>query len=977
MLRMTVSVGAARAKSYFREALCKGDYYGFRNLEQEIVGAWGGKGAQRLGLNGVATRETFERLCDNLHPLTGERLTPRFKEDRRVGYDINFHVPKSVSIMLELGGDQRIIEAFREAVRDTMTEMEREMQTRVRLGGADHGRFTGEMVFAEFVHFTARPVQGIPDPHLHAHVFAFNATFDPVEERWKAGEFGDLKRDAPYFQAAYHARLAERLTALGYTIERRGKGWEIAGVPERAVRAFSRRTEEIERLAAELDITDPEHKATLAFITREAKQTAVGMDALRHSWATRPAPEDSAAIRATATQATETHGANRQRRLDHPDRVRESLTHARSHSFERLSVVPEKRLLAEALKYGVGRVTPDAVRRLHENDVSDGAVLRKHEDTQALVTTKAVLTEEARMLRMVVKGRGQHDPIKARHEVLDQALSAEQQDAVRHVLESTDSVILVRGRAGTGKTRLMKEVVRAVRSTGKSVEVAAPWAMATHEVLRPEGFANARTVASLLKSDDAIRKLKGQMLWVDEAGQLSVPDLRKLVDLVDRAGARLLLTGDTAQHRSVMRGDALRLLETHTGLKSATLSEIRRQEPADYRKAAEQLARGDLAGGFKTLDKMGAIKELQGDDRAKHLATDYCESVASGRSTLVVSPTHAEGRAVTTAVRDELKARGHVASHEVGVMQLRSKRLSLAERRDPASYEIGDVVEFVRSVSRPRNGRVADNGFVVRDRGVVTEVNQGKVMVKRERDSALTRLPLGAARRFDVFEKAELPLAVGDRIRITKNGRTLGLNGKTPESVHNGSIYTLARVDEKGRLHLKGGRVLARNFGHLTHGYCVTSDASQGRTIDHVMVAQASDSFPASSKQQWYTSITRGRQRVTVYTDDKARLLKAIGRDTSRRSATEVFKASLSASTAFTSVQALGLWRLRQEAQKSRDAAERLKAVERHRAMTEHRERQRQELGRPSSAKRERQRSSPSRDRDRGRGMERERSRER
>lgn len=105
---MTVSVGAARAKSYFRDALTTGDYYGFKNLEQEIVGAWGGKGAQRLGLDGVATRETFERLCDNLHPLTGERLTPRFKEDRRVGYDIKFHVPKSVSVMLELGGDTRI-----------------------------------------------------------------------------------------------------------------------------------------------------------------------------------------------------------------------------------------------------------------------------------------------------------------------------------------------------------------------------------------------------------------------------------------------------------------------------------------------------------------------------------------------------------------------------------------------------------------------------------------------------------------------------------------------------------------------------------------------------------------------------------------------------------------------------------------------------------------------------------------------------
>ena len=47
-----------------------------------------------------------------------------------------------------------------------------------------------------------------PDPHLHAHCFVFNATYDSEEQRWKAGEFSALKRDAPLYEAMFHARLA-------------------------------------------------------------------------------------------------------------------------------------------------------------------------------------------------------------------------------------------------------------------------------------------------------------------------------------------------------------------------------------------------------------------------------------------------------------------------------------------------------------------------------------------------------------------------------------------------------------------------------------------------------------------------------------------------------------------------------------------------------------------------------------------------
>ena len=92
-----------------------------------------------------------------------------------------------------------------------MQDMEAEMPTRVRKGGKNENRQTGNMAWGEFVHFTSRPVDGVPDPHLHAHCFVFNTTFDQEEDRWKAGQFRELNRDAPYFEAVFHSRLRRRL----------------------------------------------------------------------------------------------------------------------------------------------------------------------------------------------------------------------------------------------------------------------------------------------------------------------------------------------------------------------------------------------------------------------------------------------------------------------------------------------------------------------------------------------------------------------------------------------------------------------------------------------------------------------------------------------------------------------------------------------------------------------------------------------
>jgi len=881
MLFINHQSNAKTAKDYFTQHLSKNDYY-MRDAA-EVVGEWHGRGAEMLGLSGRVDKDSFFRLCENLNPVTGTPLTVRTKAERRCLYDLTFDVPKTVSLAYELGDDERIPDAFRQAVEETMGEMEDAMRVRVRKDGANEDRQTGNMIWGDFTHRTTRPVDGLPDPQLHCHAVAFNATYDAAEHRWKAGEFSDIIANKGYYQAAFHSRLAEKLAGLGYGIERDGNSFRLAGIDRQTCELFSRRAAIIRAEAKRLGVTDIRDKRKLGRLTREVKSdNAMDMTELREEWNKRITEGEGKAIR-EARAGYQTTGRDAQQAVDY----------ALSHCFERASTVTQNKFLQTALTQSYGKASVEDVRdavRQHP------AILKKERGGQRYVTTRDVLQEEIDMTDYVRNGKATRRRLGGEGPIdLDPMLSPEQREAALMLLNSKDKVMALKGKAGTGKTTMMRATVGAIEKTGNKVFAFAPSAEASRGVLQSEGFADADTVERLLIDPEMQRKIKGQVLLIDEAGLLSVKDMKRLFDVAEVQNARIILSGDSGQHNAVSRGDGLRILEKNAGLQFATLGQIRRQTNNNYREAVGAIAEGDEPGkggktrlqeGLEAFDRMGAIIETPGEERYRQIAVDYADitsqrkSNGDAKTSLVIAPTHAEKRHVTDAIRETLKARGQLAGNEAEVTSLKPCNLTEAERTDFANYIPGEIVQFHQNAK----------GFKRGERVTVKDAGPAGVRVARA-DGSEILLPFAEAKKFQVYRPETLLLAEKDKVRFTMNGftRETRRGGKPVKSrVNNGQIGEVKRLLKNGDIELTNGFIIPKDYGGIDYGYVVTSHASQGKTVDVPLVALGQESFAAANREQLYVSLSRGREAVRVYTDDKAAMMEVVQGSAARLSATEL-----------------------------------------------------------------------------------------
>jgi conjugative relaxase-like TrwC/TraI family protein len=813
-----------------------------------------------MGLTGTPEFEQFRRLIHGLHPETGEQLTAKLLENRLAGWDVNVHCPKGVTVVIEQG-DERVREAFWEATRETIADLEWHATTRVRKGGEQADRRTGNLVGYAVEHAETRPAKDdkMPDPHRHIHVVLMNVTYDRKEKEWKAVKFRPIMDLRKYFDRRFNLRLSDKLAELGYGVEskwqrdgrggRKYMGWDITGVPETVVGKFSRRSAEIAKMAGKLGLTSAVAKDKLGATSRLAKRDDVTLEDCRRYWETRLTPRESKQVEDTIDDAR--HG----RHARTEPQAEAAMTYAIQHVFERDAVVPLSTIEVTAMERSMGTALPEDIERQVKQQ---GLLIR---DGQA--TTKEVLAEERRVVGYARDGRGACRalaPALGEPESADVKLSAEQKLAIRHIWESKDCVMMVRGIAGVGKTTAMRLAADGIEQHGRRVLALAQSSDASRRVLRDNGFGDAETIAKFLESKAMQKSMAGGVLFLDEGSLVDIPTLAQLFDVAKEHNLRIAIWGDKRQHGSVSRGSILQTLEQHAGLPVPEITGIRRQS-AQYRDAVAALAKGEVTRGFDLLNGLGWIHECGPFERNQRLVGDYLDTISTRKSNgenmsaIIIAPTHREGEAITADVRAGLKKAGKLGENDRLFTSLTPMHWTKAEREDAGRYSGTEVAQFSR--------------------------NSGKFKAGQRVPAAEALSAEGKAKpqHFAVYAPREIGLAAGDLIRITAGGKTKDGNHK----LDNGSMYTVEGFTKAGDIRLSNGWVLDKSFGHIAHGYTMTSFAAQGRTVDRVLISMGRESLPAINAEQVYVSVSRGRFKATIYTNMSPIVLRdAIRRSQSR-----------------------------------------------------------------------------------------------
>ena len=852
----------AVAESYFDEHLSHNDYYTQGQAEH---GLWIGKGAEQLGLkpDGIVTREAFLHLCDNQHPMTGEQLTPQQFRERRIYFDFVCSPPKSVSILAVTMGDKRIIEAHKEASTMALRELEQFAATRIRKGGVTEGdRVTGNLVGAAFVHTTSRAL----DPQLHTHFVLFNATWDRSERRWKALQTGDMFGAINYGTEVYRNELAKRLHQLGYVTRRTGPAFEIDGVDPKLIERFSKRSQQRDmavkrqeqKLGRKLSKKEVSH---VVHQSRPKKLKGASDEQVRSQQLGEIGFFEKRALRKVVA-AADGHAKD----FAQPVRPDDALAHGLAHVFERHSVVPQHKILEAALAKGCGQLD---LGQLKTKLAGDASLVRVGSE----FSTREILTKELYLIRSVNAGIDSLPPVAGHYEPPER-LGLDQRKALAHVVTSPDRFTGFRGLAGSGKSTTLGELARALHRKGFEPVFCTPTASAA-DTLRKDGL-DATTFQHLRGNLQTRSTLNSRSVIVlDEAGALGLNDMVKLFELARLADCRVVLCGDTGQHSSVAQGDALRILEQYSSYRFSELTTIRRQKPEAFRQAVELAAAKQTDKAFAKLVELGAVTEVLADGHHadngqlyQRAADAYVSATKQGKSALLVSPTWAEIEAVTEKVRATLKADGVVSQDEHTHCVFDSLSWTDAQKKNASQFEPGQRLRFIRRTKKFDRGETVE---------VLATVENG-LRVRRPDGSEVDFIPASAAASFDVGESRELKVAAGDWLLLQANHGKDFINGERVQ----------VREIQNGRIALIDGRTLPAAFNTFTHGYALTSHSSQGKNVDEVLLVASSKSFPAVNREQFYVSISRGRERVHIFTDDSALLARRVTDSHERKAAVEL-----------------------------------------------------------------------------------------
>lgn len=893
-MAMGANISPSQGGTYYQ----KDDYYLQREGGEEYKLEWGGKLSQELGLIGKANEDDWKKALNGELPggikINGGTFRDKNGEvQRRAGTDFVIEAPKSISMLY--GDTQRedikaaILEQQAKVVKATMAFYEEKNGIRERKGaGVREFRETGKSLFGTVRHFTNRDGQIF----IHDHGIQLNVAQNPD------GTYRAMTNDRMMSYQGLNKELGDSMWAKwavehGLGIEK-GKYGEvqIAGYTREQIEYHSGRGKAIETYLKEHFGTDrknstQEQRDEAWKMTRKSKTIKeLGSVEAKHQDEMKASGGHEVTLKLEELfKKDAVPELSQERRLAI---AKESLEFAIEHHTERESAVPEGELLRTALKAGRGKIEFSDLKIAFSEAKEKGDIIRQSDHLsgthQNLVTSRESLEREKRILSFEKTGRGAVEPVmnplqaenalKAIQEKEGLILNNEQKAAARMILTTNNRYVGINGYAGVGKTTMLKPAVEILKESGIKVIGLGPQHSAVH-ALKDAGILESGTLQSWLIDRQAGKSLDDKtVVVIDEAGLTNAQDLEYAARRIEKAGARAVLVGDIKQYESVSAGPAFDMLQK-SGMETVYVTEMQRQN-----KAAENVkeaARLSVDSPGKALEKL-EVREIQNaEERYKSIADEYLKSTDPSE-TLVLTGTHEARRAVNTNIREALGLSGkgnEFTRFEAG-------DFTEAQKKRIDTYDFGQQIQFGKEYKSLgiEKGEIGKVQSIDKKNGVVMlKMTDGRdVMMKPHKLS-------GKSHEIGKVEKIEL--TSGDRIRITgnerkKEGITNGMRGEVIESKPDSLKI---RLDNGKTFEIKpDGRPIETD-----HGYAQTGHSAQGLGAKIVIIDLPADSRTVNLRS-FYTNLTRTKETVAIFTDDRVKITGAVGRESNKTLAHDINK---------------------------------------------------------------------------------------
>ncbi|WP_299265216.1 AAA family ATPase [uncultured Psychrosphaera sp.] len=284
-------------------------------------------------------------------------------------------------------------------------------------------------------------------------------------------------------------------------------------------------------------------------------------------------------------------------------------------------------------------------------------------------------------------------------------LSEEQKEAVYSACQN-NAFDIIQGSAGAGKSASMDCVGNAYKSSGYKV-IGCAIAKSAANNLAEEADIETFTIAKLLK-DRALAE--NSILIVDEAGQVSTKDLRKIIDLVNRKNSKLILVGEGKQLDAIEHGGALKYLSQPKILGTTRVETIKRQREAWAREVVANFRDGKAERSLKVLDEKGLLNFAGDAEKTKSLLIEKWNQFRinnPNKKSLILAQRWQDMTQLNDKVRSILQTEGKIDSKELSI------KCSVSGKTFNNKFAIGERIrltknDYVKNLSNGDLGNVID-----------------------------------------------------------------------------------------------------------------------------------------------------------------------------------------------------------------------------------------------------------------------------